>query len=338
MKESRKDIENIKDSRKNGTGTPYDDVFRTLLNDCRNLVIPLINEMFHENFSGDEEIVYYQNEHFLNQQDGEVKKCVTDTGFAVVGKTEKKYHLECQSTSDSSMIVRMFEYGSQIALDDGLIEGNALYVKFPNAAVLFLRSNSNTPDTMQINIETPGGEVSYEIPVLKMKRYTLDEIFEKNLLFLIPFYIFTHESRLQEYDKDKEKRQTLLEEYREIRKRLEQLAKDEVIDEYTKCTIVDMSNKVLQSIAEKYEEVQKGVKKIMGGNVLDYEAKKILNKGIATGIAKGKTEANIESAQRMLLKDMQISLIMEVTNLSEEKIEGLKKEMTEDGRLKEKEK
>ena len=30
------------------TSTPYDDVFRTLLNDCRGLVIPLINEVFGE--------------------------------------------------------------------------------------------------------------------------------------------------------------------------------------------------------------------------------------------------------------------------------------------------
>ncbi|MCD7863357.1 MAG: hypothetical protein LUG61_07565 [Lachnospiraceae bacterium] len=26
------------------TGTPYDDVFRTLINDCSSLLIPLINE------------------------------------------------------------------------------------------------------------------------------------------------------------------------------------------------------------------------------------------------------------------------------------------------------
>ena len=28
--------------------TPYDDVFRTLLNDCRHLIIPVINEVFGE--------------------------------------------------------------------------------------------------------------------------------------------------------------------------------------------------------------------------------------------------------------------------------------------------
>ncbi len=35
------------------SNTPYDDVFRTLLNDCSSLIIPVINEVFDECFSGD---------------------------------------------------------------------------------------------------------------------------------------------------------------------------------------------------------------------------------------------------------------------------------------------
>ena len=29
------------------TATPYDDVHRTMLNDCPELIIPVVNEMFH---------------------------------------------------------------------------------------------------------------------------------------------------------------------------------------------------------------------------------------------------------------------------------------------------
>lgn len=50
------------------TNTPYDDVFRTLLNDCSSLIIPVINEVFHEPYSGKEKVVFSANEHFLNQQ------------------------------------------------------------------------------------------------------------------------------------------------------------------------------------------------------------------------------------------------------------------------------
>ena len=48
--------------------TPYDDVFRTLLNDCSNLIIPVINEVFGESYTGDEHIIFSPNEHFLNKQ------------------------------------------------------------------------------------------------------------------------------------------------------------------------------------------------------------------------------------------------------------------------------
>ena len=51
--------------------TPYDDVFRTLLNDCKQLIFPVLNEIFGENYSGNEDIKFSQNEIYLTQQDGE---------------------------------------------------------------------------------------------------------------------------------------------------------------------------------------------------------------------------------------------------------------------------
>lgn len=48
--------------------TAYDDVFRTLLNDCSSLIIPVINEVLEEHYSGDEKIEFSPNEHFVNQQ------------------------------------------------------------------------------------------------------------------------------------------------------------------------------------------------------------------------------------------------------------------------------
>ena len=44
--------------------TPYDDVFRTMLNDCSSLIIPVINEIFCENYRGDEKIVFFIRDSF----------------------------------------------------------------------------------------------------------------------------------------------------------------------------------------------------------------------------------------------------------------------------------
>ena len=287
--------------------TPYDDVFRTLLNDCSSLIIPLINEVFGERYTGSEKIVFSPNEHFLNQQDGNEEERISDTSFKIITGTEsKKYHLECQSSADSSMLVRFFEYDTQIALDEGEIRKNVLTVTLPNSAALFLRCDDMTPDQMMIEIVTPGGMVSYAIPVMKSQRYSIDDIFEKGLLFLIPFHIFSHESRFQEYNEDRNKLQELQREYMGIVERIEGLQNSRMISEYMKCTIMDMSNKVLEHIAKKYANIREGVKQAMGGKVLDYEAKQIKKEGIEEGRAEGRAEGIIELGADVGLSDSEI--------------------------------
>ena len=265
------------------TSTIYDDVFRTLLNDCSALIIPVINELFNENYSGQESIEFRPNEHFLNQQDGKEQRRITDTYFIIHSESEKGYHLECQSSRDNSMLVRIFEYDSQIALDDAMLRGSTLHVKFPNSAILFLRSTSRTHDHMTIIVEFPDGSFSYEVPVMKVKDYSLEQIFSKRLLFLLPFYIFSHQQHFREYEQDTSKLNSLLEEYKIISQRLDNLVQDGIITEYIKRTIYDMTGRVVEQLAKNYSQVRKGVKNIMVGKILDYEAKDILQKGIVQG-------------------------------------------------------
>lgn len=74
-----------------------------------------------------------------------------------------------------------------------------------------------------------------------------------------------------------------------------------MISEYTRCTIIDMSNKVLEHIAKNYDSVREGVKSVMGGKVLEYEAKAIKNEGIEEGIEKG-IEKGIKGTVSILKK------------------------------------
>lgn len=53
--------------------TYYDDVFRTLVNDCSNLLIPFINEVFKESYPQETKIKFHPNDHFMNQKDGTMK-------------------------------------------------------------------------------------------------------------------------------------------------------------------------------------------------------------------------------------------------------------------------
>ena len=60
---------------------------------------------------------------------------------------------------------------------------------------------------------------------------------------------------------------------------LDSLLENGSISVYTKKMIVEMSNKVVNHLAQKYDNVKEGVTSIMGGKVLEYEAKQILNEG-----------------------------------------------------------
>jgi hypothetical protein len=265
------------------------------------MLLPLLNEAFGEHYNGDEKITFGVNEHYLNQQDGREEKRITDSSFLVEGAEQtKRYHLECQSSEDSSMLVRIFEYDSQIALDEGILREQILEVTLPKSAVLFLRSSSKTPAEMQICINTPGGSVTYPVPVLKMQDYSWQELFEKKLWFLIPFLLFNYEAEFKVYKEHPECMKELADDLEQVVNRLEQLNMRHEIDvrEYT--MLIDMTKKVLEHIAKDYEIVEKEVKKIMGGTVLEYESKTIWNNAKAAGVAEGKTVGMADAVLELL--------------------------------------
>ena len=63
-------------------------------------------------------------------------------------------------------------------------------------------------------------------------------------------------------------------------------------------TIVDMTDKVARNLASGYEKVREGVKDVMGGRILEYEAKRIreegLERGLEQGLEKGRHEILME--------------------------------------------
>ncbi len=307
-------------------GNIYDGAFRTILNDCRKLILPVINEIFGERYTGEEEVEFFPNEHFLNQQDAAGRERITDTNFRIIGKTVKKYHLECESSlPDGRMAIRLFEYDAQIALDEGEVTEETLTVTFPHTAVLYLRAYEKTPDQMKYVIVTPGGTVSYDVPVMMVQTYTLADLFDKRLLFLIPFYIFSHEKRFAKYNRNERELEKLKQEYQEIVSGLDELERREVIGAFDRRTIIEISSDVLREITKKYENVQKGVGEIMGGALLETEARTILNQGKN----QGKNEANRATALRMLKRGkLTLEEIAEYSGLSISEVKALAEPQT----------
>lgn len=173
---------------------------------------------------------------------------------------------------------------------------------------------------MKYVIVTPGGMVQYDVPIMKVQAYSLNDIFEKRLLMLIPFYIFSHEKRFPEYNKNEQKLEELKEEYQVILKKLDEQEQKGVIGAFDKRTIIDLSSDVIKEIAQKYENVQKGVGDMMRGAMIETSARKILNQGIRRGI----NETKKKTALRMLeMEKLTMEEIAECLELSVEDVEQI---------------
>ena len=272
--------------------TPYDDAFRTLLQDCPELVVPLINELFGTDYSGREVVLTNANEVFIRNLEGKKEKRITDSNLMLITLKgiSKRYHLECQSTSDGTIEIRMWEYDVQIALMDREYRNGALYVKFPDSAVIYLRSTANTPDELKIYICVGTQEIPYKIPILKVKNYTLEDIFEKQLWMLIPFYIFRYEKELSVIEHNSDRLSQLRAEYERIAAMIDQECQAGKIKPITFGALCELSNNVVEKLASRYENVEKEVTEIMGGKVLNYRSKEIFLEGREAGFSQGRNE------------------------------------------------
>ena len=173
---------------------------------------------------------------------------------------------------------------------------------------------------------TPGGQTSYTVPIIKVQQYSLDELFEKKLLFFLPFFIFSHEKELAECDNNEAKLEQLKATYRNIRTKLDDLQRAGEIDDFVKNAICSMSNHVMALIAQKYQKVREGVEPIMGGKIIEYEAKTIRNAALKEGRDEERKKALTETEERakdMIRDRMDLSLVEKYTHLSLPRIKEL---------------
>ena len=246
--------------------TIFDDVFRTMIEKMPYLAVPLINEVFHTSYPQDVPIIQLRNEHW--QENGEI---ITDSCLKI---GDKLYHIECQSTDDTTMAIRMIEYDFSIAVENAHKQGRRYRMDFPRSCVLYLRSGNNTPDFLGVEMALADGNiVLYQISTIKLETYTKDSIFEKNLLMLLPFYIMRYEKNIHE-----EIRTNLV-------KELSGADKAALYMDLNKLII-----KIADYICQSEEVVRKGIGDVMGGKVLELESERLRAEGEKIGEIRGEAK------------------------------------------------
>lgn len=122
----------------------------------------------------------------------------------------------------------------------------------------------------------PNGRIiKYDLPAIYVENYTQDAIFQKKLLFLLPFYIMRYEKSREEIEKDPAKLRDLLEEYAAIVRKL----KEDILEKGKEAQyryLIEVIKRIADYIFANSEITRKGVDDVMGGKVLDLKTDKLI--------------------------------------------------------------
>jgi flagellar biosynthesis/type III secretory pathway protein FliH len=306
----------------------YDDVFRTMCERMPELLIPVLNEVFDTDYTKDDEIIQLRNEHTTKR--GSI---ITD---CLIKVRDHAYHLECQSSDDTRMSIRMLEYDFVIALEDADGHGRPYRMKFPESCVIYLRAGNEKTENEEVEIEMPNGEIyKYKAKTINVQQYSKEELFKKKLFMFFPYYILRYEKKMPNA-RNKEKLDAFLDEFEEISDKLQKaLTEEEMTKYYT--DMIDLINRVSNHII-KSTKTKERMRDIMGGKVLQLKSERDhaegkaegLAEGLAKGLDKGKAEGKTEGREDMLyslVADKTLSLaigIQKSGKTREEFISGMK--------------
>ena len=162
-----------------------------------------------------------------------------------------------------------------------------------------------------------------------MQNYTIDIMFKKRLLILLPFYLFVVEKSLKDCEADSDKLAELLNSLQTIVKGLDALLLLGDIDELTRNSILEFSNMVNTHLARNYAMVRKGVEEIVNGKILEYESKTIFQNGWREGykqaFKEGYEEIREEIITAMLREGINIDRVAKIAEMTVEQVMAIGK-------------
>ena len=245
--------------------TVFDAVFRTMVTKIPELIIPVINEVFGKNYPQGTKFEQLRNEQIIGKS-----KIITDS---IIKIEDNVYHIE------------LIEYDFTIAVDNADLDESV--IKMPESCVLHL-DTSDIDDELKIRIVfADGAEYPYKTKVVKVQNYTKDEIFEKNLLMFLPYYIIRYQDKYSDIENNSEKLNGFIQDFKELNRRL-----GEATVKKKKSAIYSDLNKLIVRIADymlsKEEKLRKGVEDAMGGNILELESERLTKNGVKRGLKIGK--------------------------------------------------
>ena len=298
--------------------TAYDDAFRIIAQECDDVLVCFVNVMFSEHYTVSAKIERLNNEHYEQNDDKIDEKIISDAHFRITDKLRSGiYHLECESKGyGEEILIRMFKYNiSHSRKTSGGSPPYKLTIRLPRSGLLILRDRGKPPEKMTFEIVTPGGSVSYNVPVVRMSDYSIDRIFRKKMYLLLPFYFFNLEERLEYYNENEEDLQEFEKIYSEIVEKIEKESEAKLSGRSKRVIIKELEN-VIRKLADKKDNVIEKVGDIMGRIYKKPQYLVEYDEGVAVGEARGEARGEAKAkAENDKLRAENESLRKEVAEL-----------------------
>ena len=188
-------------------------------------------------------------------------------------------------------------------------------IEFPQSCVLYIRNHRehSLPDHHEAIVKfTDGQQIVYRVPILRAQNYTVDSIFEKRLLILLPYHILRYESFLKNSGSNTKKLEQLLTDYQKINDALEQCMDDKKSTLYI--DMITLIEEIADYIIPKdNKNVRERLGDIMGGKILQLESERLLEKGQLLGEAKGRAMGQVEGRKAERIEAIQNMISLGLT-------------------------
>ena len=313
----------------NSEPVKLDVILKYLFSMSDRVLINLLNGVFNENFREDEVTISKNDSEFIDHN----MNVIRGDMFIGLNKKRANYHIEFQTRNDSTMIIRMFEYGFQSVRDEVEHEDNITTIYMPKQKVIFFEENRNIEDILKMRIVLQDStEIVYKVDVIKYWEMDKQYLYKNKMYPLLPIQLF---NLRKELSKAKEKND--IDKIDELCKKAKQLAyelADMVAQLFNQNEIIgDDLHKMLLGIQNLIEYLNNNY---MNNKNIEQEVnnmtKSLYDEEVARinreqGIEKGREEGRYIEARaiaKSLLDVLDIKTIAMKTKLTESEVLKLK--------------
>jgi hypothetical protein len=291
----------------------FDSVFWSTSNALKEFLPIFVNEAFKENYSENTRVSFKPGKVVVEKNDGSLKREEMDALFNLYddsGETVHSgdYHVECETWARNNIIIRIAKYSVGYGFENMVMTDEGVIVNLPKSCVIMLRAESVKKGSFKVVFEADKEKLNINVPIIRITDYSLDDIFQKRLLILLPFYAFVFSDKeYSEMSNDSGKLERFKALLNEIHVRLEDLLDKGVINSKQIIDLTEYLYQVFGQLTSKFDNIRKEVD--------DMRKVKLI-----------RTEYDIMCDELDVLKKEKEHLIVENDDLKEE-IEDLKKKL-----------